>query len=213
VLVKTVTTLDVLSGGRAYFGVGAGWFEREHAAFGVPFGTWTERFQKLEETLRITHKMWNPDDNGAFEGKHYTMAETLCVPQPVSRPHPPIMIGGRGEKKTLRLVAKYADAWNMGAGPPDDNNLADFQRLCGVLRAHCDREGRRYEDIEKTVLFTLWVREEGGGRWRTPAETLEWLRKFRDAGMDQAICNMPAVDDPKMLEMMGEKVIAPTAGW
>jgi F420-dependent oxidoreductase-like protein len=211
VLIKTVSTLDVLSGGRSYFGVGAGWFEQEHLGFGVRFGTWTERFQKLEETLRIAHQMWDPQNNGPFEGKHYQFKETLCEPQPISKPHPPIMIGGRGEKKTLRFVSKYGDAWNMGGGIPSDDNLAEFKRLSSVLREHCDREGRKFDDIEKTVLLTLMVREGGEGRWSTPEQIVEWMGRFREAGMDQAICNMPFVDDPRTLELLGDKVIPAVA--
>jgi len=213
VLIKQVTTLDVLSGGRAYLGVGAGWFEQEHKAFGIPFGTWTDRFQKLEETLRIARQMWDPDDNGPFDGRHFHFAETLCVPQPVSRPHPAILIGGRGEKKTLRFVAKYANAWNMGGGIPGEDNLNDFVRLCAVLKQHCEREGRNYDEIEKTVLFTLMVRDDPEGRWQTPQQTLDWLRRFRDAGLDQPIINMPFVDDARSLEYIAEKIAAPIASW
>lgn len=213
VLVKSVTTLDVLSGGRAYFGIGAGWFEQEHDAFGIRFGTWTERFQKLEETLKIAHQMWDPEENGVFEGKHFHFAETLCVPQPVSKPHPPILIGGRGEKKTLRFVAKYADAWNMGGGIPNEDNFNEFVRLSVVLKNHCEREGRDYNDIEKTVLFTFQVREQEGPRWQTPQQTLDWLRRFRDAGLDQPIVNMPFVDDPATLEYLAEHVVSKIEGW
>jgi len=209
VLVKTATTLDVLSGGRAYFGVGAGWFQQEHDAFGIPFGTWTDRFQKLEEVLRIAHQMWDPENNGPFEGKHFHLAQTLCVPPPVSKPHPPILIGGRGEKKTLRFVAKYADAWNMGGGIPNQDNFDTFVRLSAVLKDHCDREGRDYGAIEKTVLFTFMVRDEGNERWQTPQQTLDWLRRFRDAGLDQPIINTPFVDSPHTLEYLAENIIAP----
>jgi alkanesulfonate monooxygenase SsuD/methylene tetrahydromethanopterin reductase-like flavin-dependent oxidoreductase (luciferase family) len=210
VLIKTVTTLDVLSGGRAYFGVGAGWFEREHAGLGVHFGTWTERFQKLEETLRIALQMWDPESNGAFDGKHYQLTETLCVPQPLSKPHPPILIGGRGEKKTLRLVAKYADGWNLGAWlGRDDVEL--FRRLSGVLREHCDREGRRYEDIEKTVLTTLMVRPEASDRWMSPPQAIEMIERYREAGVDQMMFNMPFVDDPRTLDLLAEQVLPAVA--
>ncbi len=217
VLIKTATTLDVLSGGRAYLGMGAGWFQQEHDAFGIPFGTWTERFQKLEETLRIAHQMWDPENNGAFEGKHFRFGETLCVPPPVSKPHPPILIGGRGEKKTLRFVAKYADAWNMGGGLPGEESLDAFVRLSGVLKDHCAREGRDYDRIEKTVLLTLMVHDEPdsipGGRWQSPQQTLEWVRRFRDAGMDQPIINTPFVDTPHTLEYLAEKIVAPISSW
>jgi F420-dependent oxidoreductase-like protein len=209
VLVKAVTTLDVLSGGRAYFGVGAGWFEREHDAFGIRFATFTERFQKLEETLQITHQMWS-GNNGAFDGKHYQMKETICTPQPVAQPHPPIMIGGRGETKTLRFVAKYADAWNMGGGF-DENGLEDFKRLSGILREHCDREGRPYDAIEKTTLATLWMSEAGGERWLTPDQAVDRLGKFKEAGVDQAIFNMANVDRPETLELLASKVLPQAA--
>jgi F420-dependent oxidoreductase-like protein len=205
-LIKTVTTLDVLSGGRAYFGVGAGWFQQEHDGLGVRFGTWTERFQKLEETLRIAHQMWDPENNGAFEGKHYQLAETLCVPQPVSKPHPPILIGGRGEKKTLRFIAKYADAWNMGAMTGGDG-VAEFERLAGVLRAHCDREGRDCSAIEKTVLTTLMTRPEANERWKSPAQAIELIERYREAGVDQMIFNMPFVDNPRTLEFIGAEIM------
>ena len=212
VLVKTATTLDVLSGGRAYLGIGAAWFEQEHRGLGVGFPPLKERFQRLEEALQIMHQMWS-DDSGAYNGKHYQLAETLCVPRPVTRPHPPILIGGRGEKKTLRFVAKYADASNIGL-PLDDNGVEDFRRLSAILRAHCDREGRPYDQIEKTTLGTLMVREDGDGkRWKTPAQALDVLRKLRDAGVDQPIFNMPFVDNPATLEYVAEKVIAPVASW
>ena len=206
VLIKTVTTLDVLSGGRAYFGVGAGWFEQEHDGLGVRYGTWTERFQKLEETLRIAQQMWDGDNNGRFDGKHYQLADTLCVPQPVSRPHPPIMIGGRGEKKTLRLVAKYADAWNMGSAG-SASGVEEFRRLSGVLREHCEREGRPYDAIEKTVLTTLMTRPEPNERWKSPAQAIELIEQYREAGVEQMIFNMPFVDNPRTLEYIGAEIM------
>ncbi len=211
VLVKAATTLDVLSGGRAYLGIGAAWFDREHAGLGVPFPPLKERFERLEEALQIAHQMWS-DNNGRYGGSHYQLAETICVPRPVSKPHPTILIGGRGEKKTLRLVAKYAHAWNMPGGF-DQASLDEFRRLSAALRAHCEREGRNYDEIEKTTLGTLMIRNEGDERWKSPDEALELLRKFRDAGVDQAIFNMPFVDDPRTIELIAEKIIAPAAGW
>ena len=148
-LAKIVATLDVLSGGRARLGIGASWYEREQAALGVPVVPVAERFERLEETLQICHQMWS-DDNGPFNGRHYQLAETLCVPGPLSRPHPPILVGGGGEKKTLLLVARYADACNMyGTGPEDIGHKLD------VLRSHCDAEGRDYDRIDKTVLAVI----------------------------------------------------------
>jgi F420-dependent oxidoreductase-like protein len=145
-LAKIVTTLDVLSGGRARLGIGASWYEREQLGLGVPVVPVSERFERLEETLRICLQMWS-DNNGPFNGRHYQLAETLCVPQPLSQPHPPIQVGGGGEKKTLLLVARYADACNVFGSSP-----ADVGRKLEVLRAHCQAEGRDYDQIAKTVL-------------------------------------------------------------
>lgn len=144
-LAKIVTTLDVLSGGRAWLGLGAAWYEREHLGLGVPFPSLAERFERLEETLRICLQMWS-DDDGVFEGAHHRLAETINRPRPLSRPHPPILIGGAGERKTLRLVAKYADVWNVIVTEPDE-----IRHKIDVLRAHCEREGRDIRDIRVTV--------------------------------------------------------------
>jgi F420-dependent oxidoreductase-like protein len=211
-LVKTATTLDVLSGGRAYFGIGAAWFEREHVGLGVPFPPMKERFERLEEALRIALQMWS-DDDGPFAGKHYQLAETICVPRPLSQPHPPILIGGQGEKKTLRFVARYADATNLVGVQMNDDGVETVRRKLAILRAHCEAEGRQYEKIEKTVLLTLMVRPEGGGRWLTPVEAVELLRRFRDAGVDQAIFNMPDVDRRETLEYVADHVLRPIADW
>jgi F420-dependent oxidoreductase-like protein len=145
-LAKIVTTLDVLSGGRARLGIGASWYDREQRGLGVPVVPVAERFERLEETLRICLQMWS-DDNGPFHGRHYQLAETLCVPPPISRPHPPILVGGGGERKTLLLAARYADACNVFATSP-----ADVAHKLDVLRSHCDAEGRDYDRIRKTVL-------------------------------------------------------------
>ncbi|MFJ3897967.1 MULTISPECIES: LLM class F420-dependent oxidoreductase [unclassified Streptomyces] len=148
-LAKIATTLDVLSGGRATLGIGAAWYDREHHGLGVHYPPLAERFERLEETLRICLQMWDPEANGPFEGKHYRLAETLCVPAPVSSPHPEIMIGGSGEKKTLRLVAQYADACNLIVSTPDE-----LRHKLGVLRGHCDTLGRDYDRIRKTIVHT-----------------------------------------------------------
>ncbi len=145
-LAKTVTTLDVLSGGRAELGIGAAWYEREHKGLGVPFPSTKERFERLEETLQICLQMWS-DDSGSYHGTHYTLEETLCSPQPVSRPRPRILIGGSGERKTLRLVAQYADACNIIA-PADD-----IAHKIDVLRRHCDDLGRDPNEIEVSAMY------------------------------------------------------------
>ncbi|MFG2373998.1 LLM class F420-dependent oxidoreductase [Streptomyces sp. NPDC048504] len=147
-LAKIATTLDVLSGGRATLGIGAAWYDREHHGLGVHYPPVAERFERLEETLRICLQMWDPETNGPFEGKHYQLAETLCVPAPISSPHPEIMIGGGGEKKTLRLVAQYADACNLIVSTPDE-----LRHKLDVLRGHCDNLGRDYDRIRKTIVY------------------------------------------------------------
>ncbi|MGJ5895178.1 LLM class F420-dependent oxidoreductase [Streptomyces niveiscabiei] len=155
-LAKIVTTLDVLSGGRAWLGIGAAWYDREHAGLGVPYPAVAERFERLEETLRITLQMWDPENNGPFEGQHYRLAETLCVPAPVSAPHPEILIGGEGEKKTLRLVARYGDACNLFASSPES-----VRHKLEVLRGHCETEGRDYDAITKTITYMGGAAGEG----------------------------------------------------
>lgn len=145
-LVKIVTTLDVLSGGRATLALGAAWFEREHRALGVPFPPLAERFERLEDTLRIAHQMWS-DDDGPFEGHHHRLAETICSPPPVQRPHPPILVGGGGERKTLRLVARYADASNLIA-----SSREEVAHKLAVLDQHCAAEDRDPGTIERTLL-------------------------------------------------------------
>lgn len=148
-LAKTVTTLDRLSGGRALLGIGAAWYDREHAGLGVPFPPTAERFERLEETLQVCLQMWS-DDNGSYDGKHFSLAETFCVPAPVAQPHPPILIGGAGEKKTLRLVAKYAQWCNIfGAG-------ADvMEHKLSVLRSHCADVGTDYDAIRKSMIVAV----------------------------------------------------------
>ena len=148
ILAKVVTALDVISKGRAFLGIGAAWFELEHDALGVGFPAVKERFERLEEALQICLQMWDPDDNGPYQGQHYELAETLCSPQPLSRPHPPILIGGTGERKTLRLVAQYADACNLFASTP-----AEISHKLDVLRRHCDDVGRDAAEIHKTILY------------------------------------------------------------
>ena len=143
VLAKTVTTLDVLSQGRSMFGIGAAWYEREHVALGVPYPPLRDRFDALEETLQICLQMWS-DNDGPYDGKHYQLAETVCQPQPIRRP--PILIGGGGEKKTLRIVAQYADVWNS-----TDYELDVVAHKLDVLQRHCDTVGRDIADIQKTV--------------------------------------------------------------
>lgn len=201
-LAKIVSTLDVLSGGRAMLGIGAAWYEREHAAFGVPFPPVAERFERLEEALQIVRQMWS-DDNGPYHGKHYQLAETLNVPQPLARPHPPIMIGGGGEKKTLRLLAKYGDASNLFAG--SHSGPEQVKAKLDVLAAHCAREGTDFGRIRKTILWAepLQPTAESGRAF------VELMRGYADIGIDE-VHVMPFVGDPaEFVQGLGEHVVGP----
>jgi len=189
-LAKAVTTLDVLSEGRAVLGIGAAWYEREHHGLGVPYPPTAERFERLEETLQIAQQMWDPDNNGPYEGKHYQLAETLCVPHPVSRPRPPILIGGTGERKTLRLVAQYADACNIFGGL----GIAEVARKLDVLRGHCDAIGRDYDEIRKTILYME------GGIGAGPDSFLEEMVDWAKIGIDQVIVMPPFARPDEWIE-------------
>jgi F420-dependent oxidoreductase-like protein len=145
-LAKTVATLDLLSGGRAQLGIGAAWYDREHKGLGVPFPPTAERFEILEEALQVCFQMWS-DNDGPFTSKHFRLEETICNPHPISTPRPPVLIGGSGERKTLRLVAKYAEACNLFSTGPDE-----IAHKLEVLRGHCEHEGRDYDTITKTML-------------------------------------------------------------
>ncbi|MFI6935898.1 LLM class F420-dependent oxidoreductase [Streptomyces sp. NPDC050287] len=184
-LAKIATSLDVLSGGRATLGIGAAWYDREHHGLGVPFPPLKERFERLEETLRICLQMWDPEANGPYEGEHYRLAETLCVPAPLSSPHPEIMIGGGGELKTLRLVARYGDACNLFATSPEE-----VKHKLDVLRGHCERENRDYDEIRKTVTYTGEPATEGD----LDAFTRD-MTGYTDLGIDTVIVG-PRVGEP-----------------
>ncbi len=191
VLVKSVTTLDVLSGGRASLGIGAAWFDREHEGLGIPFPALKERFERLEETLQIAHQMWS-GEVGPFTGKHYQLAETLCQPLPVQRPHPPIVVGGRGERKTLRLVARYGDACNFTLFNhlPDLSApaaLEEVRHKLEVLRGHCDTLGRPYEEIERTVLGWLPMTDTPKEGSFTPDQAIAVLERYAELGVDHLL--------------------------
>jgi F420-dependent oxidoreductase-like protein len=203
ILVKTVTTLDVLSGGRAWLGIGAAWNERESRGLGVPFPPVKERFEKLEETLQIAKQMWS-DQVDPYTGKHFQLAETLCHPQPLTKPHPPIMIGGTGEKKTLRLVAQYADACNLFAGL----GIEALQHKFVILKQHCKNVGRDYAEIEKTTLGTAYLAE---GQMNA-SDVIQQCRDLAKIGVQHAIFNMPNVHEITPLEIFGREVIPAVAG-
>lgn len=201
-LVKTATTLDVLSQGRAYFGVGAAWNEEEHNGLGVPFPPLAERFERLEETVRLALQMWEGNEQ-PFESKHYQLTRPLNAPNSVQRPHPPIMIGGGGEQKTLRLVAQYADACNLFARLGADT----LQHKLDVLREHCEAVGRPYAAIEKTTLSTLNITRDGRNGSITPAQAVEELAQLASMGIDHAIFNTPRVYEPEFFDLVGAEVI------
>jgi F420-dependent oxidoreductase-like protein len=190
VLAKIVATLDVLSGGRAQLGIGASWYEREQRALGVPLVPVAERFERLEETLQICLQMWS-DNNGPYHGKHYQLAETLCVPAPLSRPRPPILIGGGGERKTLLFVARYADACNLFG-----STVEDVARKLEVLRSHCEAEQRNYDAIRKTALYLGPVLDD-------PETFLADAQRYAALGISQ-LDVMPDGDPVEYTERLAE---------
>jgi F420-dependent oxidoreductase-like protein len=202
ILIKEVTTLDVLSGGRAWLGIGAAWFEREHLGLGVTFPPLKERFERLEEALQIANQMWSDDNNGPYEGKHYRLAETINVPQALQKPRPRIMVGGGGERKTLRLVAKYSDACNIPGMDP-----GVVRHKLDILRQHCEREGRNYDDIEKTVITVMNVGRDGS----QADQLVDQLRRLREAGAQAALGALIGVENITPIEVMGKQVIPQAA--
>ena len=187
-LIKTVTTLDVLSSGRAWLGIGAAWNEEEHRGLGVPFPSTKERFERLEETLQLAHQMWSGDDS-AFEGRHHQLERPLNSPPALSTPHPRILIGGGGEKKTLRLVAQYADACNIFDMGPDA-----VRAKYDVIRRHCEAVGRDYDDIEKTVLSRVDFAKESDD------SIVDRVGRLRDVGTQHVIFGVARVWAPGSLD-------------
>jgi F420-dependent oxidoreductase-like protein len=193
-LAKIVTTVDVLSGGRAQLGIGAAWYEREHLGLGVPFPPLGERFERLEETLQICHQMWS-DDDGPYSGRYYQLAETICSPPPVQRPRPRILVGGSGERKTLRLVAQYADACNLFA--PDPEVVA---HKLEVLERHCEAEGRDPASIQRTIL--------GFGDPLADVDAfVATMAGYAEMGVDLVEVMPPGPDPAAWAARLGEQVI------
>jgi F420-dependent oxidoreductase-like protein len=195
VLAKTVTTLDVLSRGRAVLGLGAAWYDREHVGLGVPYPPVGERFERLEETLRISLQMWS-DNNGAFDGRHYQLAETICVPPPIQRPRPPIVIGGGGERKTLRLVARYADIWCAPGGTPPDV----VRHKIAVLAEHCEAEGRDPADIRTMILAPQDPLADTDG-------FLSAMEEYAGLGVAQVMVSTLAPDPVSFASRLGDRVV------
>jgi F420-dependent oxidoreductase-like protein len=196
VLAKIVTTLDVLSSGRAWLGIGAAWNEEESRGLGIPFPPVAERFERLEETLQICLQMWRGDDK-PYRGKHYQLDRPLNCPQSLTRPHPPIMIGGGGEKKTLRLVAQYADACNLFAG-------RDEARKLEILRQHCDAVGRDYDTIFKTAYYPFDPAKGAG-------QIVDELGALAGLGFDAAMGAVAGVWDVAPVEFIGSEIIPAVA--
>ncbi len=193
-LAKIVTTLDVVSGGRAQLGIGAAWYEREHLGYGVPFPPLSERFERLEETLQICHQMWS-DDDGPYVGTHYRLEETICSPRPVSAPRPRILVGGSGEKKTLKLVARYADACNLFATDP-----TEVAHKLEVLDRHCADEERDPADIQRTILGMVDPLTDVDA-------FLASMEQYAAHGI-QLVEVMPLVEDPvAWATQLGEQVV------
>ena len=202
VLMKTVNTLDILSGGRAYLGIGASWYEEEAKGFGIPYPSTQERFERLEDTLQLATALWNADQV-AFDGRHFSAPGITNNPRPLSQPHPRILIGGMGQKKTLRLVAQYADACNFfeGAG------AQSLQTRLDALKAHCENLERDYATIEKTSLGTVHL---------SGADTVEGILRrltvLSGMGFTHAIFNMPDVHQITPLETFAREIIPAAAG-
>ena len=213
-----MTTLDVLSGGRTYFGIGAGWYEEEALGLGTPFPRVTVRFEQLEETLQIVHQMWR-DDVTPFVGKHFKLTEPINHPQPLTQPHPRILIGSEGERKGLRLVAQYADACNFyfGSMSPTagewhkarfQNSIAHLQHKWRVLERHCHNLDRDPSTIEFTVLGTI-----DPSQGNTAQQIIDQFGKMREIGVDHVIVNIPNVHELKPLEMLVQDVLPVTQSW
>jgi F420-dependent oxidoreductase-like protein len=194
-LAKAVTTLDVLSGGRAWMGIGAAWNEPEARGLGLAFPPTAERFERLEEALEICLQMWSDDDK-PYTGKHYRLERTLNSPQSLARPHPPILIGGAGERKTLRLVAKYAQACNLFPGP-------DLEHKLDVLRRHCAEVGRDYDEIEKTVMGPL----DPGPNGERVGDLIDSMRHLADLGISHYHGSVPDVASISPIEELGEQLV------
>jgi F420-dependent oxidoreductase-like protein len=201
VLMKMVNTLDILSGGRAYLGIGAAWYEDEAKGFGIPYPSTSERFEQLEDNLQLAKALWANDET-SFEGKHFSAPAITNNPRPLSNPHPRIMIGGTGPKKTLRMVAQYADACNIGDWVGTEN----MQKALDTLKEHCEHLGRDYDTIEKTSLCTVNLSGDD-----TVDSTINRLKELSEMGFTHAIFNMPDVYKITPLETFAKKIIPTVA--
>lgn len=201
VLLKMANTLDILAGGRTYLGIGAAWYEAEARGYGIPYPSTSVRFEQLEDNLRLAKALWAGDET-SFEGQHVSAPAITNNPRPLSTPHPRIMVGGTGPKKTLRMVAQYADACNFG----DWNDKESMQRGLDTLRGHCEDVGRDYNTIEKTSLSTAHLSGKS-----TVASVMRWLEDLSGMGFTHAIFNMPDVYEIAPLETFGKEIIPAAA--
>jgi F420-dependent oxidoreductase-like protein len=201
--IKAATTLDVLSGGRGWLGIGAAWNEEESNGLGFPFPPLAERFELLEETLQIAHQLWTGErgSEGRFDGRHYRATRLLNSPQSISRPRVPIMVGGGGERKTLRLVAQYADACNVFGRPEA------IARKYRILEEHCAAVGRDPDEIERSTLQDVRLALTPGERGETPAQVVDRLAELSDAGAQHVIVDLKAVHEPERLAAFGSEVL------
>ena len=202
VLMKMVNTLDILSGGRAYFGIGAAWYEEEAKGNGIPYPSTSERFEKLEDSLQLAKALWNSDET-SFAGKHFSAPAITNNPRPLSSPHPRIMIGGTGPNKTLRMVAEYADACNIG----DWVGTANMQKALDDIKRHCDVLGRDYASVEKTCLGTVNLSEKA-----TIGSVISRIKELSAMGFTHAIFNMPDLYTGKPLETFAKEIIPAVTG-
>jgi F420-dependent oxidoreductase-like protein len=200
---KAATTLDVLSGGRAWLGIGAAWNQEESEGLGFPFPPLAQRFELLEDTLRYAHEMWAPPkgSQGEFHGTHVHATRLLNSPQALTRPHLPILIGGGGEQKTLRLVAQYADATNVFGGPVQIHHKYE------VLRRHCEAVGRPFDEIERSTLQAIRLPGTASEHTHTPSEIVDRFAELGDAGAQHIIVSVRGVEDPAVLERIGRDIL------
>jgi F420-dependent oxidoreductase-like protein len=197
VLMKMVNTLDILSGGRAYLGIGAAWYEEEAKGYGIPYPSTSERFEQLEDNLKLAKSLWDSDEI-SFDGKHFSAPAITNNPRPLSNPHPRILIGGTGPNKTLRMVAQYADACNIG----DWVGIENMQKALDALKGHCESLGRDYDTIEKTSLGTVHLSGDD-----TVVSIIRRIKELSEMGFSHAIFNMPDVSKITPLEIFAKEII------
>jgi len=202
VMMKMVNTLDILSGGRAYFGIGAGWYEKESKGYGIPYPSTAERFEQLEDNLQLAKALWESDET-SFEGTHVSAPAITNNPRPLSSPHPRIMIGGTGPKKTLRMVAQYADACNIGEWV----GTKKMRGALDTLKGHCETQGRDYDTIEKTSLGTVHLSGKD-----TPDSVISRIKELSEMGFTHTIFNMPDVYEITPLETFAKEIIPAVTG-